>query len=144
METLKITDPSILHRKLTLINEDTVIEGRIELSSICRIHGVLRGQVIAAKGSTLILAQTGVIEGTIEADTLIIQGYVKADIKATTKITLTSTARVIGQIETQSFQLAFGAYFEGHCTTENKNQITPKPRPTRSPIALHPAETFSK
>ena len=100
---------------INMISEGTRIEGNITFDQVCRIHGILKGKVRSKPGSTLILSETGVIEGDIEADTLMIDGYVKGDIKTQTRVVVSKTGRVIGNIETPSLILEFGAYFEGAC-----------------------------
>ncbi|MBI3534000.1 MAG: polymer-forming cytoskeletal protein [Deltaproteobacteria bacterium] len=104
---------------LTIIAEETKLEGKLQLNHITRIHGTISGDVIAKKGSTVILCETGVIEGNIQGDEVIIAGFIKGDISATSKIVLASSGRVIGNIKTPSLSLEHGAYFEGNSQMDN-------------------------
>ena len=106
---------SLKETQINMISEGTRIEGEITFDQVSRIHGVLVGRVQSKPGSTLILSETGVVEGNIEADVLMINGYVRGDIKTKTRVFVSKTGRVIGNIETPSLVLEFGAYFEGAC-----------------------------
>lgn len=98
---------------INIISEKTRLEGKILLEDVSRVHGTLVGEIIAPARSKLILAETAVVEGSVQADTLIIDGFVQGDITATTKVHLSGTGRVIGNIKTPSLIIDFGAYFEG-------------------------------
>jgi cytoskeletal protein CcmA (bactofilin family) len=118
--------------QINLVSEGTRIEGQIILDKACRVHGILIGQVQAKPGSTLILSETAVVQGSIDADILMIDGYVQGDIRTKTRVVISKTGRVIGNIESPSLILEFGAYFEGQCnmTTVQNTQSTQIPGPT--------------
>ncbi len=102
--------------RINIVAEGTRIEGQVVFDQISRIYGVLVGEVRAKAGSTLILSESSVVEGNIEADTLIIEGFVQGDVSAITKVIVSRTGRIVGNIKTASLSLEFGAYFEGRCT----------------------------
>lgn len=102
---------------VNIIAEGTRLEGNIVLQKISRVHGVLSGEITAAPGSTLILGETGVIEGNLQADTVMINGYVHGTIQGSTKVSISKTGRVIGNIQTPCIHMEAGAYFEGRCST---------------------------
>jgi len=108
--------PTVKETAINVIAEGTRVEGKIVFTHISRVHGVLVGNVLAQDGSTLILGETSVVEGNILADTLLIDGYVHGDVAAKSKVTISRTGRVIGNIQTRSLELEFGAYFEGKCS----------------------------
>ena len=112
---------SIEERRINVISEGTVLQGTINFEEIVRVHGKLEGKVHAKPGSTLILAESSTTQGTVEADTLIIDGFVEGEIHATTKVIVSGTGRVIGNIYTPSLLLEFGAYFEGKCSMDIKS-----------------------
>lgn len=102
---------------LNLIAEGSRLEGRIRLAHLSRVHGALVGEVESAPGSILVIAESGWVEGNIQADTLIVDGFVRGDIVAATKVTLSSTGRVIGNIRAPKVAFDFGCHFEGSCKT---------------------------
>jgi cytoskeletal protein CcmA (bactofilin family) len=109
---------------INIIAEGTKIEGKITFDHISRVHGVLLGEVRANKGSILVLSESAVIEGNIDADVLMIDGYVRGDVIAQTRVVVSRTGRVIGNIKTASLILEFGAHFEGHCSMEREKIVT--------------------
>ena len=103
---------------INFIAEGTRLEGKMRFGQISRVHGTLVGEVIAETGSTLILGESAVVEGSIEAETLVVEGYVQGDITASGKVLIAGNGRVIGNIRTSALVLEFGAYFEGKCSME--------------------------
>jgi cytoskeletal protein CcmA (bactofilin family) len=101
-----------------LIAEGTRIEGNSTFDQVTRVHGTLIGDVRGLTGSLIILSESAVVEGTIHADTIIVDGFVRGDIIAQKKITLSGTSRVIGNIKTPSLVIEFGAHFEGNSLTD--------------------------
>ncbi len=110
---------------VTLISEGTSLQGNLRFNDVSRVHGRLKGDIVAEDGSTLILGETAVVEGKIHADTLVIDGYVNGDIFAKSKVVLSRTGRVIGNIRTSSLQIEFGAYFDGKCIAESAAKTPP-------------------
>ena len=101
--------------QITIVGRETRLEGTLVFDLVVRVHGTLVGQIQARPGSTLILAETAVVDGTIEADELIVEGFVKGNIRATGKVTVAPNGRVLGNILSPSVSIAFGARFEGKC-----------------------------
>ena len=103
---------------INMVSEGTRIEGQVVFDHISRVHGILVGEVRAKEGSTLILSETATVEGNIEADILMIDGYVHGDISAKTRVVISRTGRVVGNVKTPSLIVEFGAYFEGRCAMQ--------------------------
>ena len=108
---------------VNLVGEGTRIEGKIVFDQISRFHGTVSGEVHAKDGSTLILGETSVVEGDVLADTVLIDGYVAGNVTARTKVVISATGRVIGNIETPSLKLEFGSHFEGKCRMERATEL---------------------
>lgn len=106
---------SISEGQINLVAEGTRLEGKVSFDQTSRVQGIIHGEIHAQRGSTLILGETSLIEGKITADTLLIEGFVKAEIQAQTRVVITRTGRVIGKIRTPSLKIEFGAHFEGQC-----------------------------
>ncbi|HTL11573.1 MAG TPA: polymer-forming cytoskeletal protein, partial [Bdellovibrionota bacterium] len=103
---------------INIVSEGTTIEGSVTFDKVARVFGVLKGDVKTRAGSLLVLGETGVIEGNVHADSLMIDGFVKGDIVADTRVTVSRTGRVSGNIRTPSLVVEFGAYVEGKCSME--------------------------
>ncbi len=100
---------------INLISPNTRIDGKMTFDRMSRIHGTLTGEVHALDGSTLVLAESGMIEGNIFGDHVFIDGFVRGDVQAKSRVTISGTGRVVGNILTPSLTVDFGAYFEGEC-----------------------------
>lgn len=107
----------IVEADVTILGESTVLEGKIILDQVTRVHGTLRGEILAHTGSTVILTESAVVEGQMKVDTLWIDGFVQGEIVASTKVAISRTGRVIGKIASPSISIDFGAYFDGSCTS---------------------------
>ncbi len=112
----------IQETQLNLLSEGSHIEGKLFLDQTARIHGVVRGEVHGAQGSVLIFSENSQVEGSVEGDVVHIHGFVRGDVEARTKVYVSRTGRVLGNIKTPSLEVEFGAYFEGRCQME---EITP-------------------
>lgn len=125
--------PQITESGITILSEGTRLEGKFHFDQITRVHGVLAGEVFASEGSTLILTETAMLEGNIDADTVMIDGFVRGDIQARTRVVISGTGRVIGDIKTPSLSVAFGAHFEGRCAMQDESEGAPTGAPSLSP-----------
>jgi len=114
----------IYESAINIVSEGSEIRGEITFDQVTRVHGVLKGEVFAREGSSLILAENSMVEGNIHADTLWIDGFVRGDISARTLVVISRTGRVIGNIRAKNLKLEFGGYFEGRCTTEGEVPTT--------------------
>jgi cytoskeletal protein CcmA (bactofilin family) len=108
---------------VNIVSERTRIEGKVVFDQVSRFHGTLVGEAHAREGSTLVLSESSIVEGDVYADVLMIDGYVQGNVHARTRVVVSGTGRVIGNIQTPSLKLEFGAYFEGSCNMEQKPQV---------------------
>jgi cytoskeletal protein CcmA (bactofilin family) len=105
----------MIETEANLISIGTELHGKIILDHECRIHGRLMGEVIGNPGSRIILGEDGLIEGTLTGEEIWINGTVKGNISAHKRLVITSTGRVLGNVEATVFVVEFGAIFEGQC-----------------------------
>lgn len=99
-----------------VITENTKIEGKLAVQEFTRFDGQLYGTVLGQPGSHFILSENGLVEGNITGDQITINGYIRGEIQATGKVTISATGRVIGNIIAASLAVEFGAFFEGQCS----------------------------
>lgn len=93
----------------TIIARDLKIEGEITSAGLIEIEGVIKGSI---KGNSVILREEGYVEGTIIAESLSIRGKFDGTIRAQ-NISITSKAKVIGNIEYGSLSVEDGASIDG-------------------------------
>lgn len=104
---------------INIVAEGSRFEGTLAFDQIARIHGVIIGQVRGTSGSTLIFTETASVEGDVSGDLVLVDGFIRGNIEAKTKVVISATGRVIGDIRTGSLQLDYGAYFEGRCAMDS-------------------------
>ncbi len=95
----------------TSIDATTTISGKLRCGETIRIDGRMKGEIRCDK--TVIVGQGAIVEATIQADAIVIAGYVKGDIVAKRKVTLESSGRVTGDLSTPGIVIEEGAKLEG-------------------------------
>ncbi|MBR1771878.1 MAG: polymer-forming cytoskeletal protein [Lachnospiraceae bacterium] len=107
----------------TLIGEGAKLGGDFSTVGSARIDGTVDGAVTVE--GTLVVGATGVINGNVKADAVVIGGEVTGNIEAPRKTELTGTARVNGDIATGVIVIDENAVFHGKC---DMNQIAEEKR----------------
>lgn len=97
-----------------VIAAGTIIKGDITTDGDFRIDGKIEG-TIASKGR-VIVGNSGCITGTIKAENIDVMGRIEGTIIATDTLTLKSTAKVKGDINTCILDIEQRAEFNGTCT----------------------------
>lgn len=121
--TEKAGAPSILSRGLQ-------INGDIRSSGILEIEGKAKGTI---QGTSVVIRENGIVEGSIEADSLSIYGSFQGDIKSEV-IHVFRKAKIMGNIEYNSISVEDGASIEGNfkkmeaktAKIANENQVAAK------------------
>lgn len=103
--------------RTNLITSETKFTGTVSFSGFTRFDGSIEGNIIGQAGSELVVGETGVVEGKVQGDIVIIDGFIRGDVEASSKIIVTETGRVIGTLRAPSIAIGFGAFFEGKCET---------------------------
>jgi cytoskeletal protein CcmA (bactofilin family) len=96
------------------INSDTIIEGTIRAKGNLRMDGTLKGD-LECQGR-LVVGASGVVEGNVRCENAEIEGTLKANITVSDLLTLKSTAKVYGDIQTKKLAIEPGAAFTGSCS----------------------------
>ncbi len=99
----------------TLIGADTEIEGDIRFSGGLRVDGKVVGRIQAdgAGSSTLVVGESGKVEGDLRAAHVIIDGNVRGSIAAQGQIGLQAHALVTGDLSCRSIDMALGSRLNG-------------------------------
>lgn len=88
------------------------IKGDLEIEGETLLFGSLEGNVQMNDESLFILENTGKMKGNFNGGDLIIRGEFEGNIKSIGKVTLLSSAKVTGQIESKSLEVAPGAQLQ--------------------------------
>jgi cytoskeletal protein CcmA (bactofilin family) len=94
--------PSIISQHLAVVG-DMTSDGDIQ------VDGSVEGDI---KTAILTIGETGIVKGTVDAETVRLAGSVVGQIRAKT-VSLTRTARVEGDIWHDSISIEAGAHFVG-------------------------------
>lgn len=100
----------------TLLGKGSEFEGKLSFEGQVRIDGKYSGQI--ATKDTLVIGEGAKVNAEIQAGTVIVNGTVEGNIKATTMVELHPPARVKGSIETPALSIDKGVIFEGTCKME--------------------------
>lgn len=104
---------SDMNRLDTLIGSGTIFEGTLtSKESIC-VEGTVRGKIVC--DGSVIVGEKGRVDADIFADTVLLGGEVNGNIVSKTKLEITTSGKLRGDIKTGSLIIAEGVIFEGKC-----------------------------
>ncbi len=99
-----------------LLGKGSEFEGKLAFEGQVRIDGKFTGQITTK--DTLVIGDGAKVMAEIQAGTVIVNGVVEGNIKATQSIELHQPGRIKGNIETPSLLIDKGVVFEGSCKME--------------------------
>lgn len=100
----------------TIIGNNSKIEGLLLTSDSTRVDGLLQGKILSE--SSVIIGEHGVIKGDIKAVDILVAGTVYGNIRADSRIEITGTGRVLGDLFTKTLIIDEGASFRGNCSMD--------------------------
>jgi cytoskeletal protein CcmA (bactofilin family) len=105
----------------TLIGRLASIQGDVEFSGGLHIDGRVAGNVRVVPGgaAALSISEHGVVEGSVEAPQVVLNGTVKGDIIAAERVVLGAKARVLGDVRYGVIEMALGAEITGRLIPAN-------------------------
>ena len=105
----------------TLIGRSARIQGDVEFSGGLHIDGQVAGNVRVVPGGTasVSVSEHGVIEGSVEAPHVVLNGTVNGDIVASERVVLGAKARVRGSVSYGVIEMALGAEITGRLIPGN-------------------------
>ena len=83
-----------------------------------RINGKFEGS-LNTRGN-LIIGKDADVKADIVGESIVVEGVVKGNIKATEGLRITLTAKVLGDIESPKVSIEEGASFNGKCSTRER------------------------
>ncbi len=98
----------------TLIGKSASIQGDIDFSGGLHIDGRVAGSVRAASDrGALSVSEDGVIEGSVAASQVVLNGRVHGDIYGSERVVLGSKAKVHGNVHYGVIEMVLGAQISG-------------------------------
>ncbi|MBJ6760796.1 bactofilin BacM [Myxococcaceae bacterium JPH2] len=116
------TRPGEVH---TLLGKGSEFEGKLTFEGQVRIDGKFQGQIVTK--DVLVIGDGARVNAEIQAGTVIINGTVEGNVKATTLIELKQPGRIKGNLETPALSMDRGVIFEGSLKMENISKSVPPP-----------------
>ena len=95
------------------IDEGSEIEGKYTFSGTVMLNGRFRGEIVS--NDTLVIGEKGVVNASIRAGVVTINGEVVGNVLASERVELRGSARVYGDVEAPVVVVEEGVLFEGHC-----------------------------
>jgi cytoskeletal protein CcmA (bactofilin family) len=99
----------------TLIGKSVNVQGDVEFAGGLHIDGRVTGSVRAIAGvpAALSISEHAVIDGSVEAPSVVLNGRVKGDIVGRERVILGAKARVQGNVHYSVIEMALGAEISG-------------------------------
>ena len=122
-----------------ILNSDVEIKGNIKFSGVLTLDGKLDGEIHT--DGALLLGDSAVINGNINAQSVVVRGKVHGNINAKEKIEIKSKAELFGDIRASKLVIEEGVTYVGK-TEVNPNKVAPTPplaRPNETPKTPEPA-----
>ena len=116
-----------------LLGKGSEFEGKLTFEGQVRVDGKFTGQILTK--DTLVVGDGARVSAEINAGTVIINGWVEGNIRASQMVELHQPGRVKGNIETPALSIDRGVVFEGSCKMENLNK-TGAPAGIPPPVPL--------
>ena len=95
------------------IDEGSEIEGKFTFNGTVMMNGKFSGEINSS--DSLIIGEKGIVNATVRAGVVLINGEVIGNVLATERVELRGTARVYGDVEAPVIVVEEGVHFEGHC-----------------------------
>ncbi|HVP80493.1 MAG TPA: polymer-forming cytoskeletal protein [Thermodesulfobacteriota bacterium] len=93
--------------------KDSLLKGKVNSEGVFRLDGRIEGEIYHR--GTLIIGETAVIKGKVEATTLILNGSLEGDVTAKERMEIHAKGRLFGTVFTPIFVIQDGGIFEGNC-----------------------------
>jgi len=109
----------------TLIGEGSVLQGDLEFKGGLRVDGHVKGHLTSSDGNngTIVLSETGVIEGDVTVPHVVINGTVNGNVVSSGHVELQSKAKVNGDIHYKAVEMELGAQLNGSLVCDNSSPV---------------------
>ncbi len=109
----------------TLIGKSVSVQGDVVFAGGLHIDGRVTGSVRAIAGvpAALSVSEHGVIDGSVEAPSVVLNGRVNGDILARERVILGAKARVQGNVHYSVIEMALGAEISGRLMPNASTEV---------------------
>lgn len=110
---------------LTIVGQTARIEGKFDIADSLQIECEIGGELTV--GGQLVIGEKGVVHANVHTVDAIIHGVYEGNLVASGNIEISATGRVIGNIETDSFVINKGGFFNGNVTRKTEERAPAYP-----------------
>lgn len=109
----------------TLIGSGSILQGDLEFTGGLRVDGHIKGHVSAqdSNNGTLVLSESGIIEGDINVPHVVVNGTVKGNIVSNGHVELQSSAKISGDIHYKAVEMELGAVLNGSLVSDTTKPV---------------------
>ncbi|MFT5135269.1 MAG: cytoskeletal protein CcmA (bactofilin family) [Arenicella sp.] len=109
----------------TLVGSGSILQGDLEFTGGLRIDGHIKGHISAqdTNKGTLVLSESGVVEGDINVPHVIINGTVNGNVVSTGHVELQASAKVTGDIHYKTVEMELGALLNGSLVSDTSAPV---------------------
>lgn len=97
----------------TTIGPDAVFKGELQFEKGVQLLGRMEGAVLS--GGHLVIGEGAKLLGDAKAGTIRLDGEVKGNLVASSKVSLSASAKLEGDLQTARLEVAEGAVLVGRC-----------------------------
>jgi cytoskeletal protein CcmA (bactofilin family) len=98
------------------LGKETAFEGKMTFEGVFRLDGKFHGEIF--ESGTLIVGESAVVKGKVEANMIVINGLMEGEIHAKERVEINSTGKLYGNLFTPIIIINEGGILEGHCQME--------------------------
>jgi len=110
------------------LSADVEIKGNLKFSGELNFDGKLDGEIHT--DGTLTLGESAIINGNINAQSVVVRGKINGNVNAREKVEIKSKAELFGDIRAAKLVIEEGVTYVGK-TEVNPNKVQPTPAPAR-------------
>ncbi len=109
----------------TLIGAGSILQGDLEFTGGLRVDGHIKGHVSAqdSNNGTLVLSESGIIEGDVNVPHVVVNGTVKGNIASNGHVELQSNANISGDIHYKAVEMELGAVLNGSLVSDVSSPV---------------------
>ena len=135
--------PKMTERGRNVISSGTVIVGNINAEGDLRVEGKVIGTLVC--GSKLVVSETGLIEGNVDARNATVEGEIKGNVVSRELLQIDKTGKIFGDIFTQKLVVQMGAIFTGSSGMSEaaKDVLTKSPQRAKELLAKASKDSIS-
>ena len=120
------------------IGKSIQIKGDVSSKEDLQVDGVVEGK-IELKGADLRVGQTGTVRADVSARSIVIEGALQGNVKASKKIEIRKTGSLEGDIVTVDISIQEGATFRGSVDIVKRSQVSPEASPAKKKVSSETA-----